>query len=291
MAEVLTDFRMHLAGGLGNQIFQYHAGIFFSQLLRKKLCLDLRSASRTHSAFDITSFILGESVTFQGQDRKFKDLFPIADHINGFINNRKSSHLVDIGFEKNIEAIRVRRIREASGYFQSFAYFQHIPKFKLELRAPSAEYLQLSEQLSSLNLAVHIRRGDFLGQSKTHGLLSSDWYLQCIKRALDLDRGIRFVTYFTDDPEMVQESILKREQSGCESRIISSKDLLDPAESWMLIRDSRTLIASNSTFSITAAAHSNGNVMVPEPLTRNNGFKELTSTMSVKFIKQAAVWE
>jgi hypothetical protein len=282
---------MYLAGGLGNQIFQYHAGVFFSQLLRKNLCLDLRSASRTHSAFDITSFILGESITFQGRDRKFKDFLPISNHINDYINNRKSSHLVDKGFAGNIDSIRVKSVKQASGYFQSFLYLQKIPKFRLELRAPSVEYLRLKEGFSSLNLAVHIRRGDFVGQSKTHGLLSSEWYLQCIKNSLGTDRSIKCITYFTDDPEMVRESILKREKSGCDSRIIGPKDLLDPAESWMLIRDSRTLIVSNSTFSLTAAAHSNGNVIIPEPLTLNNGFKEIASSMPVSFIKQGAVWE
>jgi hypothetical protein len=199
--------------------------------------------------------------------------------------------LVDKGFVDNIDAIKAKSIKQASGYFQSFLYLQKIPKFRLELRAPSVEYLRLREEFSRLNLAVHIRRGDFVGQSKTHGLLSSEWYLQNIESSLRTDKSIKCVTYFTDDPEMVRESILKRENSGCDSRIIGPTDLLDPAESWMLIRDSRSLIVSNSTFSLTAAAHSNGKVIVPEPLTLSNGFKEIASSMPVSFIKQAAVWE
>lgn len=282
---------IELAGGLGNQIFQYHAGVFFSILLRKKLCLDLTSASRSHSTFDITSFKLGELVVFEGREKRLKDSLPQVNHIKGFINNRRPSHLVDQGFEKNIEIASSKNINKASGFFQSFLYFQKSPKFRLELENPSDEYLRLREELSSLNLAVHVRRGDFLGQSKTHGLLSLDWYLQCIKDTLVKDREINQIIFFTDDPEFVREQILRKENFGCDFRIIGPKDLLDPAESWILIRDSKVLIASNSTFSITAAAHSNGSVVVPEPLTLNNGFKELTSTMPNIFLKQAAVWE
>jgi hypothetical protein len=281
---------MYLSGGLGNQIFQYHAGKFFSLLLGKRLILDLRNVSRAHSTYDVTSFKLGETIRLEKQSANIKEGFSIANHINGYINKRKTSHLVDEGFEKNILVVKDGKIRQTSGYFQSFIYFQQTPEFNLELQNPSPEYLRLRERHSSRNLAVHIRRGDFLGQSKTHGVLSIDYYLECIRYSLGTDTSINCVTYFTDDPELVRESIRSKETSGCDSRIIGPRDLIDPAESWVMMRDSSTLIVSNSTFSITAAMHSNGRVLIPKPLTRNEGFKEIETTMPFHYLRHTSIW-
>ncbi len=104
------------------------------------------------------------------------------------------------------------------GYMQSEKYFAHNRSLILDLFAPTeevAKYINIkySSLFDSSTLAIHVRRGDYVGLSDHHPELSTDYYIQATKYITDkvsIDNYVIFsddITYckklFGDSDEIV----------------------------------------------------------------------------------------
>jgi len=96
---------------------------------------------------------------------------------------------------------------ELQGYYQSYRYFANDAEFARELFAiaPSLESLINDVFISNFpvreSVAVHIRRGDYVGLQEYHPLQTLDGYYS---RAFELFPGERFIV-FSDDIEWCRE--------------------------------------------------------------------------------------
>jgi hypothetical protein len=122
-----------------------------------------------------------------------------------------------------------------SGYFQSYKYINDY--------RPEILYLfGLPYQFNEGEVAVHIRRGDYLVHVAKHPYVSEQWY----ERAMNLPqfRGSRF-RFFSDDIKWCKEKFGHREDCSFSEGLSELDDLIQM--SW-----SEHQICSSSTFSVWA---------------------------------------
>lgn len=287
-----SALRIYLSGGLGNQIFQLYAGLKIAQVGNQIPIVNITSAAKSHSKFNITSFEMPFTVVNNHLLRKLRSNIPQVSTFQNWSRIHSRRHLVDSGFMTNLLLCKNQRFTGISGYFQDLRYFNNQIDFKLTLAKKSASYLQFREMLSQWHyLSVHVRRGDFLGQSGSHGCLSKEWYFAAIQEILGRDKTINQIVYFSDDENWVEEEIKGNFDPGVPQITIGSKFLDDPAESWSLMRDSRHILCSNSTFSITAAICSTAEVTLPSPLTKNDNFRDISNSLPSKWKLEPTKWE
>lgn len=284
--------RVYLSGGLGNQIFQFVAGEYLAEIHGQEISIDLTSVARGHSRYDITSFELSARAESNKLVTSLRQKISVFSKAQDWRRKHSKTNLYDHGFEQNLLKFRNSKIKSISGFFQNLNYFQKKEITKFKLKAPSREFLQTQESLNTASyLSVHIRRGDFLSQSDTHGSLSAEWYLSAINQILNRETNLSVVVFLSDDTEWVKSEIIENLDLSVSYLIFGPTDLGDPAESWSLIRESSYILCANSTFSITAAALSSAKVMVPIPLTRLMNFSEILETLPPHWHRYPAIWE
>lgn len=94
------------------------------------------------------------------------------------------------------------------GYFQSSKYFEHIADdvrqaFRVKSMSPKAkEYAAVIDSSRGDSVALHVRRGDYVGLQHYHGLTPLSYYQQA-KEIL----GQREYFIFSDDPLWCEENL------------------------------------------------------------------------------------
>ena len=271
---------IELAGGLGNQLFQYFAGFYIADQLGKKLKIDVRFAQYTHSKHDISAFVLpGEflrdSNSMINRSRKFQrrlsDAFfiriPSSVKFNKFILRR---HYFDSGESADQIMQRAKDCYRITGYFANKLFILELQKkskfLELELRNPSIWYQNIEAKAKRISpVMVHIRRGDYISNSKYYGLLSEKYYEKIISE-LPLDVTCRGVWVFCDQPEQVKGWDLWEKY---EVTFVNEADSpkADPAEFLKLMTHAKYLIMANSSFSYFAGMFNQNKAVIfcPDP--------------------------
>lgn len=160
----------YLQGGLGNQMFQYAAGMGVAERLQEALFLD-------------------NTFYNQHKQRQYElGLFPISAKIA----NRTSTPILEKGF-------RYQEISQSGtmiGYWQSEKYFEHIAdKIRQEFALPKHD-------IDSDMVAVSVRRGDYLALGDVFNILDEEYYAD----AREIFPDSTFVV-FSDDPEWCEEHL------------------------------------------------------------------------------------
>lgn len=289
----MAKLEMYLSGGLGNQILQFYASLNLAKLQNREPLLNLNRVAYSHSRFDITSFQLPCDVKRNHIRTKAFKVLPSLSNAEDFLLNKRSSHLIDSGFKGNLHLASNQQIKSASGYFVTFKYMLDGRDINLQLVNESQRYFRYKELLENQPvLGVHIRRGDFLGQSEQHGCLSKEWYLDNITNHVTHNRDYRLVMIFTNDKSWTEANLLKRLPVKQEIMIVDQFDLPDPAESWKLLQSCKSLILANSSFSITSAVFSNSDIIIsPEPFSRGRNYIEADQTLPKKWFRSSSIWE
>jgi hypothetical protein len=260
-----------LAGGLGNQLFQYAAAlelgaseVVFLDLMGNKrvsktkkpdicdlqlpipvsseLFPDLSPILQKYFAFTLGS--TARPSTFRFRMTKSKILLSITSGIVFWI----TGHKCKIILEKRSEQFITQNYSEKShlliGYFQSLNSCKRFSE-DIELLKPvhlSIEVASFASRLrSQSSIGVHIRRGDYIGH-KSFGVLSADYFTEILKSRINFESR---VTIFSDGeinafeflpPEMIKSF-------GVCSRDFSAAEIL------YLMSNCHALILSNSSFS------------------------------------------
>lgn len=200
-----------LSGGLGNQLFQFAAGIHFSRALGTKLVLEesLGSPRRSGSGkveiheFQLPKFnklvhkhrystlakrlygwLLVSNSRTSNSMRLLRE--PLKAFSSVILNRELRSNLSinpskDLGF--SIERSRVNEL--LVGYFQSYRYIdtQSLNVIREELILFDSNEKIFSEwksiALVEIPLVVHVRRGDY--KNENFGLLSFEYYEKALK--------------------------------------------------------------------------------------------------------------
>lgn len=241
-----------ITGGLGNQMFQYAAGLALASRHQAPLILDISGYEeyplRTFDlpeVFDIEPEIatlkILQSFLPEKQNRLYRKLHP-APH-GGKTTFREPHFHVTEQFHS------LPDFTYLDGYWQSEQYFSEIKEeirsqFKLNVNL-SAEQQQLLEEISiHESVAVHVRRGDYVSDAKAnsyHGLLTPAYYEGAIKELRAIQPETRFF-FFSDDIAWVRENFADVENAHFSDEYEQQIDLL-------LMKSCKHQIIANSSFS------------------------------------------
>jgi len=200
-----------LVGGLGNQMFQYAAGRALADCLGTSLRLDLsslrsRSKSMTARAYGLDSFHINAELS-DPPELLLSNLAPSFPSLIGWLNRRQV--LTESGLDYMPSFFRSPDETVLIGYWQSHRYFANIAgKLFTEFQprtSLSPENAAFAKLLSddTHSLALHIRRGDYVGlpsASDFHGSLGDAYHWGAIKLANQYDENLKLFI-FSDDIE------------------------------------------------------------------------------------------
>lgn len=203
---------VRLAGGLGNQLFQYAAGRALIETRGGDLLLDLTSYDnerlgrkyrldlyRIHasiaSADDVARFTLGDRHDLPSRIRRRVDPYLPVAWRNQYVDRKQ-------GYDPGI--FRTRENVMLVGYWQSERYFTPIEQAlhdELTLRSPPTGLnatlaLELTE---SVSVCIHVRRGDYIAND-SHVVLATDYYRRAVRRMTSALHDPVFYVFSDDIP-------------------------------------------------------------------------------------------
>ena len=285
-----TTVRLELVGGLGNQLFQWAAANYYAQTTKKVTILDLTYCSNRFEAHK-------SSIT----DLEFDSAFtlpieisnkPISAYGGEWLASRsrylnKARNLIQdrnvlrtTGFIEDLEDKNSKILR---GYFQTYKYLENLSKNPVQA-ALSLKNTNYSKKESS-EVAIHIRRGDYLALKQTFGILSNQYYLMAIDRLKEIVTPSKIVI-FSNDRQAAEN--LASEIGPLASVFRSNSDVSDAA---ILIELSgfNYIVTANSSYSWWAAALNNKKTVVyPKPWFRS--LEEPRDLIPLDWIPCAASW-
>jgi len=257
---------IQLVGGLGNQLFGYFAGVYWSRA--NNGCVRfVRSSQEAHSSMTNSSILDFEfarekfvpntfltralslvlryasslRVRLVSARQLFSNLFP-APYLSS-----------NTGFDPNFSFLPAGTFVE--GYFQTYRYFSDLRLQGLYseicVKKPSDWYLDTMKAAEvERPIIVHIRRGDYKALSSSIGLIGSQYYAKALEIARKVSPNSS-VWVFTDDPQAVGEEFPK--DTLLNAVWIKSPSEATAAEVMLLMSMGSVIVVSNSTFSWWAA--------------------------------------
>ena len=214
----------HLMGGLGNQMFEYAAGLALARLRRTVLKLDISFYSEhdiddRHYSLDCLNVpaqfaTLNEVWSFNGKVGKKQK---IVQKLLDAFGQRRLAGLMSIKGQAHIQKQwtyypEFHQLPDNTwlyGNYQSEKFFSPVSenlRHQFTIRyPPTPAVAKMAERIrSSPSVAVHFRRGDYLGKYAAIGALSREYYDRAIaflKSRLPADTKYFF---FSDEIEAIQ---------------------------------------------------------------------------------------
>jgi len=261
---------VEIAGGLGNQLFMFYAGLYFQEKYQRKVIFDTSDLLRIqglHPGANIQTLgLLDDYLTISRPNVSNFKVDGVISRLRRFANRNSDGGTFsseEIGFiNPNSIPLEVKRIR---GYFQSWVYFDSLtekPILSLKnLSSPSKWLLEKTERTKKENvLSLHVRRGDYaLPANRKNGILSISYYKEALINAGNYDS----IWIFTDSPKEVEYDFL---QLGYPFETIIPPSNSDPVESLLLMAATKKIVLSNSTFSWWSAKIAGEGAVVYAPL-------------------------
>lgn len=249
-----------LAGGLGNQLFQYAAGRRLAMRHNSLLALDLAYyAEQSLRSYRLGHFNIDARVATPVEVARFTErpagrlrrwLLAVREawspyHQRAIIQERRP-----LQFDR--AWVKVPGDAYLVGYWQNEQYFADISdriRAEFTLRQPlSPTSTELLHQIkATLSVGVHVRRGDYATEARTaklHGVCSPEYYQICARRILELHPGAVFFV-FSDDPAWASDNL----QLGATTIVVDKNGPERDYEDLHLLSQCRHFILANSTFS------------------------------------------
>jgi hypothetical protein len=231
---------LYLQGGLGNQMFQYAAGL---------------SALKEYSQF---SDLKLDTSFYTTQERKV-----IVDGLTGR------------GYDLDLLSIQYNDIQETpeggtmlKGWFQSIFEFENVVE---DVKRQFKFSIKFSDQIESLkkeilskenSVSIHVRRGDFINNPTAYvhnEHMNSEYYNEAMKI---IEKSYDNVTYyvFSEDVDWCKKNIKnsKNEIVHVDEKYNGERD----SGHMYLMQSCRNHIIANSTFSWWSAFLSNSNITI-----------------------------
>lgn len=249
-----------LDGGLGNQLFQISAGLYFQTVKKQKVEFQ-KYKIHTSNSSKLSNFILVKRIYDDIENLTSRTKTGRLLHrYNRFFSMRSTSlnklncyflknyFIREIGYESNLVKHNINGT--IYGYFQTYKFASKVRKSLLDglqLINKSKQYNLFAKKLKSNKIiTVHIRRGDFIDEKSFRGLLSGDYYTNAIhlaKKYLPKSE----VWLFSDDKEACR-LLIKNKNLDFAKAIYKDSNLTDE-ETLNLISLGACIIIANSTFS------------------------------------------
>ena len=212
-----------LCGGLGNQLFQYAAGLALAEARATTLILDtafLAGSQKgvTHRNFELNKF----NVNVEYCDTIFPSFTRFFSAIPYLFKLSTGWNLVN---EKTIIShssfFEIPDHSYLVGYWQSPELFKHLGHFlsdHIEPKDPLSYEgeIYLKKIKGSNSIGIHVRRGDYVTSikaNKYHGVLSIEYYSNAIKIMRESVRNPHFFI-FSDDIDWCKANLALHEDEA-----------------------------------------------------------------------------
>lgn len=259
---------LELRGGLGNQLFQIQAGVYFAELNELPLELRVIKGSHRHSnstfeSFELNSLKLSQAtITNANAQRAFnsKSLIGIMQYLCRSAEEKSSAiHDIEVQNEPQSASLfnqkRVTRNHVIlNGYYQSARLHEDAKNLGVgispKLQTESRWFKELKSYIEEYNpVVLHVRRGDYT-KSKDWGILGVEYYEEAISLATSSKNPSLLV--FSDEPAKVK-SEFERSKILKSARVIFPPNNSIAAESLVLMSLAKKIVLGNSTFSLWGA--------------------------------------
>ena len=207
----------NIAGGLGNQMFQYAAAYALAQNKNFKLMLDISDFTKINNRtfqlkyfFNITNSIATnkEVKSILGMRRFF-----LIRRILKKINKITPNLLIEEPYIFNERFLEVENSIYLQGYWQNYNYFLSYKK-KLQnifkLKSLSSKDILFSDHYLKMNnlTSVHIRKGDYINKNNKNifNQLGTKYYMDSISYIKNMVSK-PFFFIFSDDYNWVKDNI------------------------------------------------------------------------------------
>ena len=205
-----------ISDGFGNQLFMYACGYAVAQRIGTELVLDT-SILETNNIrkYELNNLNILYKKRLSVNQFKSRIVKIVARKLQSFFFLRNMKHYEEdknIGFDEGI--LRVSDNTYISGYWQSEKYFaeyrsdlikQLTPK---EKRSISVRYLEDDFQKCN-SVAVHVRRGDYVGIGCQLDMEYYDRAIDLIKSKFPKEQMIFYI--FSDDIDFCKEHFEKKD--------------------------------------------------------------------------------
>lgn len=212
----------HLNGGMGNQMFQYAAGLALAARHRAALVLDISwfaqnvgVAGVTQRTYALAAFDLEAKLTQHAGKPNLaqRALRKLQRHIPWRLGEEGAYHERSFRYDEGFFATPVPV--QLHGYFQSQRYFSGVEgelrtAFGMPREMSAATQAMLTRIQGTRAICVHVRRGDYVSNpaaSDFHGLCGLDYYDQGLRQVLTDDAEGAECFVFSDDPQWVRENM------------------------------------------------------------------------------------
>ncbi len=284
---------VRVAGGLGNQLFQYATARSMAMRLRLPLYVDTTFyTTQTSSSVATREYLLpdlnvaSESLTNLEQEYLryllsrnaiTRNLARIASFVglstDPLVWNESLHRTFGMPPPRNRAVYLV-------GFWQDYLSFNNIrDSLSRELTpkhpAPTA-VSELLPELGNQSAAIHIRRGDYLTADvqRVYGILSTSYYHEAISRIRQKSPSIKLF-FFSDDPQWVKDTFVNQYGGNV---VNYAEQHTQPYWDIYLMRHFTHHVLANSTFSWWGAYlryTSHGDVYIPQswlarPVNRHN---------------------
>lgn len=301
-----------LIGGIGNQLFRYHAAMYIADKLNLKVIFFLGELPASHSQFNSRILDLGYSINpgerpLPGCNWLFTNKLLAYLSMKSYtfrkvVNVLRGIHCEsgqDISMESNLISKQFGRFPYPSnihleGHFQDISYFSHRTSIDIKtsprksLDTLSSNIILQNKNFELENLCVvHIRRGDFKNHISDIGLLSKEYYEKSMTNFILAFQHPHFLI-ISDDMSEAETMIADRFRHLC--TFYKDSEKMNPASLIKILSPCRNFILSNSTYSVWMAllATDTKYVAYPYPFNRDlalnvRGFPESWTPESSHF--------
>jgi hypothetical protein len=247
-----------LEGGLGNQMFQYAAGLRLAMARNTQLKLDLSGLDdptiRTPRSYELDAFAITAELAGPS------DIEAIMARSGGLVarlmarwsRDRSRTAAVERTFCFDPQVLLLPDGVCLRGYWQSERYFEDasdLVREELTFRTTAvglnAETLNAIAACNSVSL--HVRRGDYITDPAVyamHGVCSADYYHRAVEHMRERVADPTFYL-FSDEPEWVRENL----DLGDSVRLVDHNGAENGFEDLRLMSRCAHHIIANSTFS------------------------------------------
>ena len=265
-------FTMSLRGGIGNQLFQYFAGLHFA--LNRGMSVRFNHSGVDHG---ISIQALGLPGVFEKNGISQK-LSSKLNPKSNFLPKKNHISVDKIGFDNNLESFPSKS--NVKGFFQTTFYYEEVQKRGIRLvlddnrvAGPVQDY---GKSMLENSVLIHIRRGDYLNGNLTLGNLSASFFRSALE-GLPKEASVHILSDANHDD--ISEFLASWEFSY--SLVPRFSGVLD-FEYFYLFGKASCIIGSNSSYSWWGAQFASPStpVILPQPWFRAS---DLNAQVGEKF--------
>ncbi len=302
MSRDLKRVTVYLFGGLGNQLFQYFAGLATAKAIGAKLYLKPygqtpvigRENEIGLAALRTEGTIVSTTLPSWLQEKFLRNFVKIfsKNRLKEFSSKRGVffSDSFNLQSLKNQQHDHIRLI----GYFQDYEFVKSLEQNGtppvMTLVNPSSWYINLQrEAMASRPIIIHIRRGDYLSHSNTIGVLDFAYFKNALSKIPQNEYSKFWI--FSDSIAVAENFAQFANLVDLQTKIVCAPSDSSAAESMSLMSMGSALVMSNSTYSWWSAYFNQSAEFIVAP---TEWFRNLDSPQNLipaNWIRCDSVWK